>query len=254
VQQATAPAGAAGPASTAPVPGRGFGENLAGVLFSPREEFQHILARPRFWVPLLCWMVVGIAFTGFWLQKVDAREFMRNEIVNSGRADKIPPGQMEQVLDRQSGFFKPISWISAFVGAPIITFVIAGVFLFVFRFFYGGDVTYGQSLAIVAWSLFALALVTTPLILTVMGLKGDWNINPQEALQASAAMFLDRTTTSKPLYTLAASLDLFTFWVLWLFSSGYGVATRRTTGSAAVGVVSVWALYVLGKVALAAIF
>jgi hypothetical protein len=254
VPEATAPAGAAGPATMAPAPGRSFGQNLAGVLFSPREEFQHILARPRFWVPLLCWMVVGIAFTGFWLQKVDAREFMRNEIVNSGRADKIPPGQMEPVLDQQAGFFKPISWISAFLAAPILTFVIAGVFLFVFRFFYAGDVTYGQSLAIVAWSFFALALVTSPLVLAVMGLKEDWNINPQEALQASAAMFLDRTTTSKPLYTLAASLDLFTFWVLWLFSSGYGVATRRTTGSAAVGVVSVWALYVLGKVALAAIF
>lgn len=252
--EAAAPAGAVGPATTAPAPGRSFFQNLAGVLFSPHEEFQHILARPRFWVPLVCWMVLGIAFTAFWLQKVDAREFMRNEIVNSGRADKIPPGQMEQVLDQQFGFFKPISWISALLAAPIITFVIGGVFLFVFRFFYGGDVTYAQSLAIVAWSFFALALVTSPLVLVVMGLKGDWNINPQEALQASAALFLDRTTTSKPLYTLAASLDLFTFWVLWLLSSGYGVATRRTTGSAAVGVVSVWALYVLGKVALAAIF
>lgn len=251
--EATAPAGAAGPA-TAPAPAHGFGQNLVGVLFSPREEFGHILARPRFWIPLVCWMVVGFAFTAFWLQKVDAREFMRNQNVSSGRADRIPPGQMEQVLDRQAGFVKAISWVSALVGAPILTFVIAGVFLFVFRFFYGGDVTYAQSLAVVAWSFFALALVTSPLALTVMGLKGDWNMSPQEALQASPAMFLDRTVASKPLYALAASLDLFTFWVLWLFSTGYGVATRRTTGSAAVGVLSVWAIYVLAKVAWAAIF
>lgn len=254
MQEATAPAGAPGPAPATAAAGRSFGQNLAGVLFSPREAFGSIVARPRFWVPLVCWMLLGFAFTAFWLQKVDAREFMRNEIVNSGRADKIPPGQMEQVLDQQAGFFKPISWTSALLAAPIITFAIAGVFLFVFRFFYGGDVTYGQSLAIVAWTFFALALVTTPLVLLVMGLKGDWNINPQEALQASAAMFLDRTTTSKPLYTLAASLDLFTFWVLWLLSTGYAVATRRTTGSAAAGVITVWAIYVLAKVALAAIF
>jgi hypothetical protein len=32
------------------------------------------------------------------------------------------------------------------------------------------------------------------------------------------------------------------------------VATRRMTGAAAAGVLGVWALYVLGKVALAAIF
>jgi Yip1-like protein len=254
VPEATAPAGAAGPATAAPAPGRSFAQNVAGVLFSPREEFPHILARPRFWVPLLCWMAVGIAFTAFWLQKVDAREFMRNEIVSSGRADKIPPGQMEQVLDQRAGFFKPISWTSAFVGAPILTFVVAAMFLFVFRFFYAGELTYRQSLSVTAWTYFiVLSLVMTPLTLVVMGLKGDWNINPQEALQANPAMFLDRLTTSKPLYKLAESLDLFTFWVIWLFSAGYGVATRRTTGSAAVGVLSVWALYVLAKLAWAAI-
>ena len=179
---------------------------------------------------------------------------MRNEIVNSGRADKIPPGQMERVLDQQAAFMKPIGWVSTLVAPPIMTFVVAGIFLFVFRFFYAGDVTYPQSLAIVAWSYFALALVQTPLILVVMALKGDWNINPQEALQASAAMFLDRLSTSRPLYSLASSLDLFTFWVLWLLSTGYAVATRRTTGAAAAGVLTVWALWVLGKMALAAIF
>jgi hypothetical protein len=253
VEEATASA-AASPAPVAAAPPRNVFQHVAGLLFSPREEFAHILARPRFWVPLACWMVVGIAFTGFWLQKVDPREFIRNEIINSGRADKIPAGQMENVLDQQAGFFKPISWASGFLAPPIIAFVVAGVYLFVFRFFYAGELSYGQSVAIVAWSFFLLALVTTPLVLVVMALKGDWNINPQEALQANAAMFLDRFTTAKPLYTLAASLDLFSFWVMWLFSSGYGVATRRTTGSAAAGVITMWAIYVLGKVALAAVF
>lgn len=252
MDDATAPSAAPTPATATPE--RGFGRHVAGLLFSPREEFPSILARPRFWIPLACWMALGLAFTAVWIQKVDAREFMRAEIVKSGRAEKMAPGQMEQVLDTQSRFFKPISWTSALLAAPIITFVVGGVFLFVFRFLYAGELTFGHSLAIVAWSFFLLALVTTPLMLAVMGLKGDWNINPQEALQANLAMFLDRQTTSKPLYTLASSVDLFTLWVLWLFSTGYGVATRRTTGSAAVGVLSVWALYVLAKVALAAIF
>jgi hypothetical protein len=201
-----------------PTPRRNLFQHVAGLLFSPREEFAHILGRPRFWIPLACWMVVGIAFTGFWLQKVDPREFL------------------------------------GFVAPPIIAFVVAGVYLFVFRFFYEGELSYGQSVAVVAWSFFLLALLTTPLVTVVMALKGDWNINPQEALQANVAMFLDRFTTARPLYTLAASLDLFSFWVMWLFSSGYGVATRRTTGSAAVGVVTMWAIYVLCKVALAAVF
>ena len=95
MSEVTTPTGVPAPAA-APAPTRGFFANLGGVLFSPREEFGHILARPRFWIPLACWMVIGVAFTAFWLQKVDPREFIHNEIVNSGRADKIPADQMEQ--------------------------------------------------------------------------------------------------------------------------------------------------------------
>src|SRR5437899_1584372 len=102
-------------------------------------------------------MALGIGFTALWTQKADAREFMRNEIQRSGRADKIPPERMEAALDTQSRLFKPISWASAVVGPPIIAVVVAGLYLFVFRFFYAGEVSFAQSLSVVAWSFFAVA-------------------------------------------------------------------------------------------------
>lgn len=252
MEEVTAPAGVTSPSAAAPE--RSFVQHVVGLLLSPREEFPSILTRPRFWIPLVGWMALGIAFTAFWIQKVEPREFMRNQIQESGRADKMDPAQLEQVLDRQTGMFKPFAWASTVLAPPILTLLVAAVYLFVFRFFYEGELTMAHSLAVVAWTFFTLALVTTPLILLVMSLKGEWNVNPQDAVQASLAMLLDRQTMSKPLYTLASSLDLFSFWIMWLLSTGYGVATRRTTGSAAAGVVSVWAVYVLGKVALAAIF
>jgi len=255
VPEATAPsADSTAAAVPAPAPAHGFLQHVTGLFFSPREEFPSILARPRFWLPLTAWLVLSVAFTAVWLQKVDPREFMRNQIVESGRADKIPPGQMNQLLDTQAAFLKPISWASAILAPAVIVLVVAGLYLFVFRFFYAGNVMFVQSLAIAAWSYFVVALVTTPLVLAVMAMKGDWNVNPQEALQANLGMFLDKLTTSKPLYKLAESVDLFTAWAIWLLATGYGVATRRTTGAAAAGVIGLWALYVLGKVALAAIF
>ena len=241
-------------ATPAPAPAHGFIQHLTGLFFSPREEFPSILARPRFWLPLTVWLVLSVAFTAVWLQKVDAREFMRNQIVESGRADKIPPGQMEQVLDTQAGFLKPISWVSSILAPVVVVVVVAGLLLFVFRFFYAGNVTFAQSLGIVAWSDFVVVLVSLPLVLVVLAMKGDWNVNPQDALQANLAMFLDKATASKALYKLAESVDLFSAWTIWLLSTGYGVATRRTTGAAAAGVIGLWAIYVLGKVALAAIF
>jgi hypothetical protein len=253
VPEATATSADSTPAA-APAPARDFLQNMTGLFLSPREEFPSIVARPRFWLPLTAWVALSVMFTAIWLQKVDPREFMRNQIVESGRADKVPPGQMEQVLDTQSAFLKPISWASAILAPPILAIVVAGLCLFVFRFFYAGEVTFGHSLAIVAWCYFAVALVTSPLVLAVMAMKGDWNVNPQEALQANLGMFLDRATTSKALYKLAESIDLFSAWTIWLLSTGFGVATRRTTGAAMAGILGLWAIYVLGKVALAAIF
>jgi hypothetical protein len=67
-------------------------------------------------------------------------------------------------------------------------------------------------------------------------------------------MVLVKTTASKALYALAKSLDLFTFWTMFLLAAGFGAASKRSAGGAAMGVVLPWAVIVLGKVAWAAIF
>jgi hypothetical protein len=227
---------------------------LANLYFDPREGFQALLPRPRFWIPLLGWMALVLAFTGVWLSQVDARAYMRAQLEESGQADKMPPEQQAAVIDAQARAFPVMAWVGPLVFLPIMLFAIAGVYLFVFRFLFGGDVTYGQSAAILAWTFLVVGLVTTPLTLLVLGLKDDWTIDPRLALQANPTLFLDRAAVPKPLYSLAESLDLFSFWMLGLMAAGYGVANKRSTPSALWGVVGVWAVYVLAKVALAAVF
>jgi hypothetical protein len=131
---------------------------------------------------------------------------------------------------------------------------LAGLFFVVFRFFYGTDVTFRQSIAVVGWTFAAFSLLTTPLVALVMSLKGDWNIDPQSAIQASVAGFLDKASTPKPLYSIAGSLDLFSFWAMALLSIGFGAAAGMRATAAAWGIVIPWACWVLGKAALSAIF
>lgn len=66
---------------------------------------------------------------------------------------------------------------------------------------------------------------------------------PREVLQANVSVFLDRAATPKPLYALAESLDLFSFWMMGLLAAGYGVANRKTTAWAAGGVVGPMGLW-----------
>ena len=116
---------------------------------------------------------------------------------------------------------------------PAAYAALAAVFLVVYRFFYAAEVSYRQSLAVVAWTAAAFRLVTTPLVLLVMSLRGDWNVDPQEALQASPAALLDRATTPPALFAVAETLDLFSLWVIALLSIGYAAvigSPRRSGG------------------------
>lgn len=244
-------AAASVPAPVEPAPS--FLDTLASLYFSPREGFTRALKK-SFWPALLGIIVFNLAFTAVWVNKVNVKEFMEAQIEESPRAQNMPPEQKERVVEMQSRFVPVFAWVAAVV-FPLLTFaVLAAVFLLVFRFFYGAEVTFRQSLTVVCWAMFAWTLVHGTLTLLVLWLKGDWTINPEMALQASPALLVERGTVARPLYVLLNSLDLFSFWLLALFSAGFGVASRRSTGAAATGVVVLWALYVLVKVGWTAAF
>ena len=242
------------PAPVAPEPAGGFFQNLIDVYFAPREAFTRIVRKPAFVVPALLVIVLGLAFFGTWVRKVDAHAFMRTQIEEGPFADRIPAEQKAEIIEQQAARLAKWGWINVAVFTPLMLVVVAGVLHFVYRFFYASESTFKQALAITSWVFFAMGLITTPLTLAVMALKGDWNVDPNQALQASPGLLLDPSTAAKPLMSFLNSLDLFTIWTVVLLAVGFGVASRKTTGAAVWGVGICWALLVLGKVGWAALF
>jgi hypothetical protein len=240
------PAGASSP--------RGFLPTLASVYASPGTAFVSIVARPAFWAPLLVFVAAGALFNAVWLRELDPREFARAEIQDSPFAEQMSPEQRAAGIERQARVFPFVAWLGPLALSPLSLLVVAAVFLFVFRFFYAAEVGFRQSLAVVCWSFLAVALVTLPLTLLVLYLKQDWNVDPRTALQANLTLLLDKGSVPRAVYAIAESLDLFSAWSLALLSTGYGAASGRRAGQAAIGVVAVWAVYVAGKAALAAVF
>jgi hypothetical protein len=244
----------ASPAPVAPESGGGLFQNLIDMYFAPREAFTRIVRSPRFLFPLAAYAILALGFTGIWMQKMDAREFMKTQIEESGRADKIPAEQREAIIEQQAKWMPIFAWVMGPVGIAVTLLVIAGALMFIYRFFYSSEVTFRQAFAIVTWVLFAVALVSTPVILAVMSLKGDWNINPQEAVQANPSLLLDKSTAAKPLWALLSSIDLFSLWMVFLLAVGFGVASKKPTGSAIWGVAIPWIVIILCKVGWAALF
>ena len=242
------------PVPVAPESGGGFFQNLIDVYLSPREAFTRIVRNPSFLLPLAGYILLVLGFTGIWMNRMDAREFMKVQLEESGQWDKIPAEQREAILERAPGQMKIFGWIGPVVATPVILLLTAAVLLFIYRFFYSSEVVFKQAFSIVTWTFFAVALVTTPLLLLVFQLKGDWNVNPQEAIQANLGLLLDKSEAAKPLWALLSSIDVFSMWTVFLLAVGFAVASRKTTGSALWGVAIPWILIVLAKVGWAAIF
>ncbi len=227
---------------------------IAGLWFSPRETFVSILGDPRIWIALAVFIALNLAFTVVWMQKVDPAEFLKVQLEESGQLEKIPAESRAGVIETQAGFFPVFAWLGGLVFAPLFILLVALVLWLVFRFAFSGNVAFKQAVGIALHAVLATSVVTVPLTLLTLFLKGDWNINPQEAIGANLGLLLDKSTTAPWLYHIASSLDLFNLWLVFLLASGFAVATKRATGSAFWGVAIPWLIVVLCVAAWKAVF
>jgi hypothetical protein len=189
-----------------------------------------------------------------WLRKADHFEVSRVQLEEAGIFDRIPPEQHAAATERQARILPTFAWLGPTVFLPIMIVALAGLFLFVYRFFYASETTFPQSLAVMAWSLLAFYLLATLLVVLVLSLKGEWSVDPRTVIQANPGALVEKTAVPKPVYALLDALDLFSAWLLFLLAAGYAATARRSVGSAAVGVLVLWGIYVLLKMAMATVF
>lgn len=230
---------------SAEAPAPSFVSSLGNLLIAPREAFVGILRRPSPWLPLALYIVLQLAFTAVWTSKLDIMAFVTAQAEEAGNPP--PPAQALP-------FIKAMFWAGPLVFIPIFFFGMALGLWVIYRFFYGTDLTYKVAMTVCAWVSLITGVVTIPLIWLTMLLKGDWQVDPRTALAANLGVFLDKATTSKPLFALAGHVDLVSLWLVFLLATGFAVAIRKPTSSAMWGVVGPWLLIILISVGWAAIF
>jgi hypothetical protein len=173
------------------------------------------------------------------------------QLTEMGMWEKMPPEAREQVTSSKPGVSV---WLGATLATPLLSLILGGLFLLVYRFFYGGDLNFKQSFSILSWVWAITGLVATPLMLLIFFLKDDWNIPPDQILQANLSLLLDKESVPKVLWSLAKSIDAFTLWTIFLLTTGFGLAAKKPFGSALWGVAIPWLVFVAIKMGFAAIF
>ncbi len=223
---------------------------LAGVFFEPGKVFADLAAKPRWLVPILISILLGLCFVYALNSRVGWDQTIRQAMTNNPRTADMTVAQKEQAIQTGAKFAAIVGWIGAILGPPVFVLIIAGILTGLFNALLGTDLKFGQMFSITAYAMLVRTLYTV-LILLVLYLKPpedfDIRVNP-----FSIGGYLSRTETPKWLMSLATSLDLFSIWTVVLLAIGFSVASKKLSfGKSLAGVAIPWLVVVVALMGMA---
>jgi Yip1 domain len=235
---------------------RGMGEisRLGGIFFEPAKTFEDVARRPTFLVPLLLIIVASLVFTTVYSQRVGWERVVRHQVETSSRSAQQSPEQREQGIQMGTKIAPIFGFGIPLIGVPV-GYLICGAVLLGMVKIMSATVSFKQVFAVMSYSAIP-GLIYLALAIVVMFLKNPDDFDINNPLAFNPAALMDPATTSKFLYSLAKSLDLFSLWRIFLIAVGLKAAAGKTLSftGALMAVLIPWAIWVLGSASLAGVF
>lgn len=222
---------------------------VAGVFGSPGPTFASIARKPGWVLPVVISTLLSIAATAAILPRMDIDSAVRERL--AARGVTMSEDRVDRIVETQKRFAN-IGYVWALFANVLIALILATVFWASFKAF-GWDLAFRQSFGITSHALLPYIGTTMLLILFVTRLDLVNPVDLGDLTHTNLGFLVDRKA-SPVLHSLAASMDVFTFWVLALLVIGYAVAAKVTRKKAATLILSLWGLFVLGKAGWTAIF
>ena len=236
---------------------------LTGTLFSPGETFADVNRKPTWLAPMIIAIATVLASSFFfsWRAHPDWDTIFRTQFKK--QAEKRTQQPTPEQLDQQVAIAKTFAKFSPIIGAvftPIIYVIVAGIFALGMMFIQA-KTTFKKILSVVSWSCAALGIVTNIVMMASLMLRDEEGLRsidptqPSGIIPSNLAAILS-SDASAVIKSLAGSLDIFTIWLLILFSIGFAAiagSRKITTGKAASVVFGFWVVFVLIKAGWAAI-
>jgi hypothetical protein len=239
-------------------PAGSFLSRLLGVFISPGETFADIARKPDFIAPVVTIVVAAwILFdTMYW--KVGMETMTRLTLERSPFTSRMPPEQVEKAI-HDSATHLTRQLIITDVTIPIVTIlfllILAGLGLMIVNAILGGQVKFKTLFSVASYAQLP-ALLGYVLGLVVILFGGTDNLDPQNPIPLNLAFFLNYKDVPKPLFALAGSVDIVVVWMVILLGVGMSKATGGKVKALPITLcfVGAWAIWIIGKVAITAIF
>ena len=234
-------------------PADSFLSRALGMFISPGRTFESIVRRPDFLAPLIISIVGSIVVIEAMLEKIGAARIIRQSLELGGQAAKMTPEQIDQAVAKASTITTISMRAGGVLGVPIFLLVIAAVGLFIANVLFGSSTNFKTCFSVVCYANLVL-LVEVVLGLVVILMGDPEQFNPNNPMPTTLGFFLNQKETSKPLYAIASSFDVFRVWFVVLSSMGLSAATAKKVGTVPIFLtfLGIWVVIVLGHAGIAA--
>ena len=227
---------------------------IFGVLFSPGKTFEDIVRKPSWIAPILVSTVLSIIAVVALNQRVNWREYIIQQIEKSSQSAQMSADQKQQRAEVGAKFTVAIVYAAGVIVPVCFALLVGLVMMGAYNLMAGAGARFAASFAIVAHAGM-VGIVSTPIFLLVLFLKPYGTIDPDNPVVTNLGALLPEES-ARWLVVLCKSLDIFTIWILILIAIGFAaVNPRKLKGAKPYTIAfSVWAVFVLIRVAWAFIF
>ena len=230
-------------------------ERIIDTFVAPSKTFTDIRRNSSWWVPWLLMSIVGLAMVFVVDKKLGMDTAYENQLrLSPKQMEKIeamPPDQKAQTLRIGATITRYVSY-----GWPVMTIlfvaIIAAVLMATFNFGFGAEVKFAQALAVGMYASLP-SIVKTLIAIGVVSAGAAEGFTFQNPVASNLSGLVD-PTSARFLYSILASLDIFTIWGLVLTGIGYSCITRVKRGTCMGVVFGWWVVVVLVGAGFGALF
>jgi hypothetical protein len=203
---------------------KGLLSRIVGVIFSPRETYAAVAARPRALGALaVVALTIGLTSFVFLSTEVGQNAMLDQQVRFMESFGMEFPDEVYARMEERAGLSRYFGLLGVLVSVPIGCAIVAGLLLAIFNAVLGGEATFKQVFAIVAHSQVLIALqqlFVTPLNYTRESMSSAANL----------AVFLPMLDETGFFARFLGWIDLFRLWWIVSLAIGLGVLYTRKTG------------------------
>ncbi len=213
----------------------GLGGRVFGILTSPRETFERVMADPR-WVAILALGVGSMAVLGSLLLTTDfAQRAMLDEQISTMESFGVAVTDEVRAEMEQSGESAAYTTFGfLLVGVPVVCVILAGMLHGVGYGLLGAGASFGQVFSVVAHA--GVVFPVQQLLAVPLNYAREAITSPTTL--AAFAPMLDEDAFA---YKLLSTIDLVNVWWIMILSIGLAVAWKRRTAPIATTLFGIYA-------------